>query len=803
MLLRVLRDVCIPTQDRGNETKPVIARHCEERVPVALRATLGERRGNHFNPEFSLLSDCRVGLRLLAMTDAVRCRMKDVGGRVTLLRDQGRVSTRPSHGRAGARPSPSRTFSAVVRPALRKCLVTVGLLLCPAVHAATGSWWNDDWACRKTVSVVPVGDVAEHPAAAITFTTGGELKPDAADLRVINQDGEEVPHSVIASGFEDLCTVAFPVDRPRQEFHLYYGNRGARRARYDWEPRRGLVLEVRTMGQGGLGNADQMQELVRNSPEIQGRALHPCVFDGHNRFGPSDRYVSVYKGWLNCPVAGPYRFATTSDDASFLLVNGRLVVQWPGRHRAVPNARHNASVTLPAGVYSFEYYHVEVDDLQVAEAAWQPPGQTEFTVIPPGAFAPFWSAQVTAYRKRDDPDPLDFIFWQESCLEAEGALLSAMRFDPASRSARGGTGQWDFGDGVTSDSRKPVHVYAQPGTYTVTLRVGERRLSQEVRVWENERLGVDPVPRTIVEYVKLLDGYDLSKMEPGHVFAIARFAGENGVLALEDKAYTTLERMPESFRDVTAGHALIAHADDLWRLGQYDAAVDLLDNVASTHSNRTVLCTASYKQGRYLLALEKPDEALPLFDRLKGRTTAMPKFRALALSGIGDVHRAQGKEEKALEQYRQAQEVADALPAGAALARGAYSQAVLEYLRAGEFEAALEQVERWEAAVPTDKLEGYLSLLKTISLFKLGDAAQGHAEARDQYAGNPAGNYAPHMLLLQGDCLALWGKTDESRERYGELLEKYPESPLAEVARFRADNPPQNLPELKFPVLDF
>src|SRR5262249_6083242 len=30
---------------------------------------------------------------------------------------------------------------------------------------------------------------------------------------------------------------------------------------------------------------------------------------------------------------------------------------------------------------------------------------------------------------------------------------------------------WDFGDGSTSTSRDPVHVYAAPGTYTVTLKV--------------------------------------------------------------------------------------------------------------------------------------------------------------------------------------------------------------------------------------------------------------------------------------------------------------------------------------------
>ena len=35
------------------------------------------------------------------------------------------------------------------------------------------------------------------------------------------------------------------------------------------------------------------------------------------------------------------------------------------------------------------------------------------------------------------------------------------------------TSQWDFGDGATSTEINPTHTYTVPGTYTVTLTVGD------------------------------------------------------------------------------------------------------------------------------------------------------------------------------------------------------------------------------------------------------------------------------------------------------------------------------------------
>ena len=686
--------------------------------------------------------------------------------------------------------------------------VCAALLLRGVAQAQTKPWWDERWTCRKTVQVSPAGDYGEDLAAAVAFTTAGYLQADADDLRILDEAGQEVPYYVVASGFEDLCTVVFPVERPQQVFDFYYGNPRAKGPDYDWSPKRGLILEVRTMGNGGINNWRQMVDLVRDSPEVQGRGLHHCVFDGHNRFGPSERYISIYKGYLYCPVSGEYDFATTSDDASFLFVDSDLVVQWPGQHGAVADARHHAKARLERGVHFLEYYHADLDDRQVAEAAWRVPGQEGFVVIPPEAFVPLWWGQVTQYERFEEgdliKDPVDFSFWQESSVSAGDGLLSTLRFhiDSPSSTAREAR-EWDFGDGITSQDRSPTHVYVRPGTYRVSLRLGGQKLTQAVRVWHNERISGAAPEDLARDYARRIEGYDLSVMAVEELLALWEFARLYAAPELERQALAALIDQPGSFRDPDASQVLLDQADALWMGGHYDIAVELLHRLGARYSQKEPALRALYNEGQYLLALGKRGEAHDAFESLERRTSDRPAYRALALTGIGDCHRFKGDANAARGSYLEAEKQVEGPPGGRAVAHGAYAQAALEYLRAGELDAALEQVALWESAAPSAKLDGYFSLLKTIALCKRGDVVRAYGEARDQYAANPEGNYAPHMLLLQGDCLALWQHSDEAAEMYRKLVDGYPESPLRPVAQHRLQTPPKAIAELRFPVLDF
>ena len=84
---------------------------------------------------------------------------------------------------------------------------------------------------------------------------------------------------------------------------------------------------------------------------LDGGGYVDAVFDGYNRFGPSDDYVSVYSGFLNIPSDGEYSFATNSDDSSMLFVDGKPVAQYLGRHGpSGTHGEHNGTAALKSGV---------------------------------------------------------------------------------------------------------------------------------------------------------------------------------------------------------------------------------------------------------------------------------------------------------------------------------------------------------------------------------------------------------------------------------------------------------------------
>lgn len=73
----------------------------------------------------------------------------------------------------------------------------------------------------------------------------------------------------------------------------------------------------------------------------------------------AEKYMTVFSGTLNIPVAGTYQFSVDGDDAVDLFIDGNLVVGWYDGHANCNCNDHSGSVSLSAGAHTIKFRHHE------------------------------------------------------------------------------------------------------------------------------------------------------------------------------------------------------------------------------------------------------------------------------------------------------------------------------------------------------------------------------------------------------------------------------------------------------------
>ena len=289
-------------------------------------------------------------------------------------------------------------------------MVVVALLaaqwgLCLAADPAKAPqapWWDSAWKYRQTVTLYTPPLASGINTAVAEIDPLGKALPDGRDVRVVTPQKTLLPLQV-ERGEGGVLKVLFQVPPGNAEtFFIYYGNPSAPAAQGQWEKHLGgLTMETRALIQQRYSaTRDQLQEVLSAGTQVYGRGPRPCINDNRNPFSPQqEHYTAIYKGKIFCPESGRYSFATNSDDASFLLIDGNMVCEWPGAHDAEIGWTHTGEVELPRGVHSIDYYMVQFVGAALARAAWKKPGEKEYAVIPPPAFVQTLLTRVTAFQE--------------------------------------------------------------------------------------------------------------------------------------------------------------------------------------------------------------------------------------------------------------------------------------------------------------------------------------------------------------------------------------------------------------------
>lgn len=676
--------------------------------------------------------------------------------------------------------------------------VAVGVLAGVGTARAQSSWWDRNWPYRRAVDI-PAAKPAPGPRPApklrpdgpeiawATIPTGGLCKPDGSDIRVATAGRNAVPCSVLMVGPGDLAKVAFAQRGAITRYYVYFGNDKPPAPREPLDIRRGVLMETRLYGGGAPNTLAQARKAFDGARTMLGRGFIDRLFIGHNPFGPQNSLATRYTAWLWCPADGTYKFACSSQDASFLLIDGKEIIANGGRHLPQRNVSKSATVKLTAGTHKLTLYHINVSGNPIAVTAWQTPGELRIWPIPAHAFLPVTEARCGPMAQYGKSVSASFMPAHGGETFTAGTYFQRWTFEAelVGNPGRAPEFKWDFGDGQTATAAKVEHVYLTPGRYTVALTAGTARgeLTHRNRIYVNRpwdkttSANLEPAAR----HAQIVQGYDFAALSAeANARAVVMLHGAAATEAML-KAGAALLARDSVPADALVSEAVPLIAAELDPAGRVEAYLQA-EKLAKAASVRAAMAV---RAGRVLLEeLADAKGAMAIFDHVVrdyGAAGDLGAVRA-AKVGVGDAWRAQGDLDQARKAYAAVGYGPEVNPTRVEISKGDYARHVEQYIRQGQFQDADDYIEAWAANMPADKLEGYWSVLLARKCMAQKHYAAAVGEAEVLVKVNPRSNYAPELLMLAAEAYRKLGKAAEADAALKLIVEKYPESPLAAQA---------------------
>ncbi len=675
----------------------------------------------------------------------------------------------------------------------------VAAVAAPLVGAERRAWQDPALAFRRH-AVVNTARTDSVDVVVSEFYTHGALRPENPALSVYALS-QPMPYRVLQIGPGDFCRIAFQPKMGTKNYQIYYGTGPPAQSSPSWTATSGLLLETREWKTCDLQRLDSVRNAFKMAKPI-GAGYVARVFQRSNPFDVEPApYLSRYKAMLTVRQGGMYAFFTSSQDCSFLLIDGKLVVAQPGRHRPVGRARFEGKAQLKAGQHRFEYWHAAGGKDTCAVAAWRLPGadkSTRITPIPPKAFGDgnVLHLPLTGLEQHHKGPMADFrlVVQGDAPIEASDAWAVRVQFRAVLDSVmQTGKYLWSFGDGQTSQQAVPTHIYLHPGEYRITLHVKLRGKIHQIasRVWiKRPASGTYKQPGdSLDDYLPVVDTYDPALLDSLSLLQLVRLrcqryewaqALEAGKTAFDQDAHATDDAVRWQLVQLLGPVARV-------RLQAAEEAFDLWKQAGKTIQRGTwrALCAleAADLLLNELLQSQQASEYLKFAERFLQPVTGPDAGKLYRL--WGDWYARQSDAEQARANYRKAaeQRTLGLRSVQKNAQRGALSRSTEAFLRDKDLVRAWETLSRWQRDFPADKAEGYLSILLARYWIARKKPKIAIAVAGDLLTVTPRSPYADRLVMVQAEAEQQLGHKDRAVAAYRCLLTEYPGSPLVEHAK--------------------
>ncbi|MFH1905250.1 MAG: tetratricopeptide repeat protein [bacterium] len=702
--------------------------------------------------------------------------------------------------------------------------------LLSAYSSSNIKWWNSDFKCRKTVYPL-LWEKTQQPSGIVytTFTTGGLIKDNGSDIRVIDNLGNIVSHKLIHCDPLGKTKIIFDAKISFENYYIYFNNPNAQPANYNWNPLyTGLLLETRKLGSGYCKNWHQMKRLLDRNEQIYGKGYVPNIFQGYNLFGTSERFISIYSGHIYCAQTGLYWFATASDDASFLFIDNRLVTQWPGGHGASEGVygKYGGKIHLKAGIHKIDYYHTQFSGVTTAVAGWKKPEDKYFKLIPAQAFLSPIHTKVTNFEKYDNPIAADFTWEQISNYKIDKNIYSCLQFYNLSGDQKlGGLCIWDFGDGTTSKKTNPLHVYLQPGEYKVKLKIIADKVilkdAREIRgqiksishaleieipngtclfpakeVQSIEKDISDTTSQNIRtmdvffnkdedyknrsrKYTKIISEY-LNKCDsPKTLMASINFFLQVREDPLTAKACNLFLEQFSSLDPIQIAKVFIILGDFYKNSKKNpEQAFETYKKVLHISNEKNIVLLARWKMADIVaFDFKNYDKAIIEYKNiLKEYENKKNEEIKQILINLGDSYKALGDINNAAKYYISASGKKDIYM------QGYYMHTISNYIKRKKINDAMEKIKKWEDQYPLSKL-GYSSLYKAECYYYTQCYSEAIKELNMLIKINPESTILPEAKLFLAHCYRAKGNFSKADKLYKQITTDYPGTKFAIEAK--------------------
>ena len=254
-----------------------------------------------------------------------------------------------------------------------------------------------------------------------------------------------------------------------------------------WEPKAGLILETK-WSKKGFKPKDRLPEFAKTFNSIVdsvGQSLTDDVqhnypihrfpdYDGTELSSKGGYGLYRYTGFFQVNKPGTYSFATISSWDSYLAVDDKLVIGWPGKHGTGGSRGYKqGTVSLTPGVHKLQYYNYNPWGSMYCLAAWKKPDEK----LRPMTRTDFHA--IGRYRTNlaglDNPDkpyiPFEWSTVDDFRVQQRGRSFVTMRFNALIPAGSNYSCLWSFDDGTSAAGKTVEHVFLRQGLRKVRLEV--------------------------------------------------------------------------------------------------------------------------------------------------------------------------------------------------------------------------------------------------------------------------------------------------------------------------------------------